>query len=287
MRLGIVLWVAAAAATLPGSASAAPVPGTDMRGIPSGSYLPLYRPRATDGDSTPARRVPAPEVRVGAFVMDVHPVTNGEFLAFVRAHPEWRRSRVKRLFADASYLQHWKGDLELGPGAPPASPVVHVSWFAARAFARARDARLPTVDEWEYVAAASETARDATREPAFQDRLRAWYSRPTADPLPAVGSTYRNMYGIEDMHGLVWEWTLDFNSALVTGESRADASIERTLYCGAGAVGATDFENYAAFMRYAFRSSLQARYCVANLGFRCARDAPSGARAADPARRTP
>jgi len=62
----------------------------------------------------------------------------------------------------------------------------------------------------------------------------------------------------------------------VTGESRADQSIERTLYCGAGAAGATDFENYAAFMRYAFRSSLQASYCIANLGFRCAHDAPPG-----------
>ena len=40
------------------------------------------------------------------------------------------------------------------------------------------------------------------------------------------------------------------------------------LYCGSGAVGASDFENYAAFMRYAFRSSLEARYTVANLGFR-------------------
>jgi len=54
----------------------------------------------------------------------------------------------------------------------------------------------------------------------------------------------------------------------VTGESRADASLERSLYCGSGAAGATDFEDYGAFMRYAFRSSLEARYNVANLGFR-------------------
>jgi len=146
--------------------------------------------------------------------------------------------------------------------------VVDVSWFAARAYARARGRELPSVAQWEFAAAAGPTRRDASRDPEFQRQLREWYARPTVAPLPEVGSTFRNAYGIEDLHGLVWEWTLDFNSALITGESRADDSLDRGLYCGAAAAGATDFENYAAFMRYAFRSSLQARYCVGNLGFR-------------------
>jgi formylglycine-generating enzyme required for sulfatase activity len=200
--------------------------------------------------------------------MAVTPVTNEEYLEFVRQHPEWRRSRVKPVFADASYLRHWTGDLELGARAPARSPVVNVSWFAARAFLRWRGQRLPTVDEWEYVAAASDTQRDASRDPAFLDRLRQWYARPTLDPLPPVASGGANVYGLHDLHGLVWEWTLDFNSAMVTGESRGDASIERSLYCGGGAAGAAEFENYAAFMRFAFRSSLEGRYAVGNLGFR-------------------
>lgn len=82
------------------------------------------------------------------------------------------------------------------------------------------------------------------------------------------------------MHGLVWEWTLDFNSALVSGESRADAALERSLYCGAGASGAADFADYAAFMRFAHRASLEARYTSAGLGFRCARAVPDGPPAA-------
>jgi formylglycine-generating enzyme required for sulfatase activity len=200
--------------------------------------------------------------------MDVHPVTNAEFLEFVRAHPAWQRSRTKPLFADAGYLRHWGGDLELGANAPPNSPVVNISWFAARAYLAAHGRRLPTVDEWEYAAAASENARDATRDRRFLERLRGWYGRPALHPPPPVGSTFRNVYGISDLHGLVWEWTLDFNSSLVTGESRGDGSLERSLYCGSGAAGAADFEDYAALMRYAFRSSLEARYAVGNLGFR-------------------
>jgi len=75
------------------------------------------------------------------------------------------------------------------------------------------------------------------------------------------------------LHGLVWEWVLDFNTQMVTGDSRADnAGLERGLFCGAGAQGARNVENYASFMRFGFRSSLEARYCVHNLGFRCAKD---------------
>ena len=67
---------------------------------------------------------------------------------------------------------------------------------------------------------------------------------------------------------------MDFNSALVTRESRADASLERKLYCGSGVVGASDFTDYAAFMRFAFRASLKANYAVPNLGFRTVKDLP-------------
>lgn len=43
-------------------------------------------------------------------------------------------------------------------------------------------------------------------------------------------------------------------------------------FCGAGAVTAADKNDYASFMRIAFRSSLKAGYTAGSLGFRCARD---------------
>ncbi len=246
--------------------TAAP-PAGDMVLIPAGRYQPLYKRPRTDSLGTQAT-LPAPRVAVPAFRLAPHAVTNAEYLVFVREHPEWRRSRARRLFVDEGYLRQWRSDLDFGDAALAESPVVNVSWFAARAYCAARGHELPTVDQWEYVAQASERQIDATRDPRFQDRLRAWYSRPTPAQLPHVCSTYRDVHGIWDMHGLVWEWTSDFSSALVSGESRADAALDRSLYCGSGATNAADFRDYAAFMRYAFRSSLSARYCVANLGFR-------------------
>jgi formylglycine-generating enzyme required for sulfatase activity len=249
--------------------------------IGGGRYRPLYRQSVRGaGRDTLLRAVVA--VDVPPFLLDRHAVTNADYLEFVRAHPEWRRSRVSRLFADESYLHHWRGDLDPGPAAPATSPAVYVSWFAARAYCSARAGRLPTVAEWELVAAADETRRDASRDRRFLGRVREWYSRPATAVLPEVGHTFRNVWGVDDMHGLVWEWTLDFNSALVSGESRADASLDRSLYCGAGASGAADFVDYAAFMRFAFRSSLQARYTTGQLGFRVAYDPPARAVATAP-----
>ena len=74
------------------------------------------------------------------------------------------------------------------------------------------------------------------------------------------------------MHGLVWEWTYDFNSALTTGESRGNASLDNTFFCGGGSYSSKDLTNYVAFLRYALRSSLKANYTVQNLGFRCVKN---------------
>ena len=82
------------------------------------------------------------------------PVTNGDYVDFVRTHPEWQRGKAPGTLADSHYLQHWAGPLELGPQARADQPVTHVSWFAARAYCDSHQARLPRWIEWEFVAAA-------------------------------------------------------------------------------------------------------------------------------------
>ena len=237
---------------------AAPAVGQEWRNIPGGVYTPLY----TVGEK---------KVKVNSFRLAAYAVTNAQFLEFVRAHPKWRRSQVKRLFAEANYLRGWTGDLSFDPKIAN-SPVVSVSWFAARAYCQAQGARLPTQDEWEFVARANEKIVDATSKAEFRKNILDWYSKPTSATLPAVGSTFKNVYGVHDMHGLVWEWVDDFNTILVTGESRGDNALDRGLFCAAGVSGSTDPSDYAAYMRYAFRSSLKSNYALGNLGFRCALD---------------
>lgn len=232
----------------------------DMALIPAMKYRPLFR-----GEKDPK------EVAVPAFMLDRRAVTNAEFLAFVRANPKWQRSQVKRLFADERYLAHWAGDLDLG-NAGAEQPVTWVSWFAAKALAASRGQRLPTTVEWEAVAGAGFTTADGKKDAEFQQAIAGWYASPSPASLPDAGSGRANVFGVRGLHGVVWEWTSDFNSALVTGDARGDTGIERQLFCGSGSLGATDRSDYAAFMRFGLRSSLKASYTVPNLGFRCAQD---------------
>ena len=235
-----------------------------MSSVPTGQYTPLYKSSDADKQGDPE----VDTVTVAGFYLDTRAVSNQEYLEFARARAKWRKSRIKRIFADRNYLAHWSGDLDLG-GAASDAAVVNVSWFAAKAYCKSRGKQLPSVAQWEYAAQASENLPDGRDDPAFRARILDWYARPALES--AVGARgFRNMYGIYDMHGLVWEWTRDFNTALVSGESRADAGLDRQLFCGSGSIGSADFKDYSGFMRFGFRSSLQGNYAVSSLGFRCA-----------------
>jgi formylglycine-generating enzyme required for sulfatase activity len=215
----------------------------------------------------------ASAVHVERFLMDRQPVTNAEFLAFVSAHPQWRRGSIATLFADGDYLSHWAGAETLGTSALPEQPVTRVSWYAARAYCAASGARLPSWYEWELAAAADESVPDARHDAHWQARILDWYAQPVHE-LPAVGSGPANFYGLRDLHGLVWEWVEDFNALIVSGDSREQGDPDKLKFCGAGALSLRDRENYAVLMRIAFLSSLEARSTAHSLGFRCAADAP-------------
>lgn len=225
--------------------------------IKGGKYIPLY------GTDTSI-------VTVSDFNMDIHPVTHQQYLDFVIAHPKWKKTKVTRLFADKNYLMSWTSDSTFDKKIAN-TPVNTVSWYAAKAYCEYVGKRLPTVDEWEYVAMADETKKDARIDSLYNQKILSSYETPKTY-LKEVGKTNKNIWGVYDLHGLVWEWTLDFNSVLISGESRKDVDTDRDLFCAGGAVGAKDLMNYAAFMRYAFRGSLKANFCIKNLGFRCVKD---------------
>lgn len=238
---------------------------TELASIGPGSY-PAFLARPD-----------APPVEVAAFALETHAVTNAQYLAFVTAEPSWRRSSVARLFAEETYLSQWSGDVELGRAAADA-PVTRVSWHAARAYCAWAGRRLPTEAEWEWAARADATRQDATSDPAFLARILDWYARPRGE-LPVAGTGEANVWGVRELHGVVWEWVEDFGASIVAADDRERDARTEDRVCGAGSIGGGDSRIYATFMRFAFRSSLAADFALANLGFRCAADAaPEGAR---------
>ncbi len=241
---------------------AGPAAGDDWVGLPGGGFQSALRYADTGG-----------QVTVAPFELQKRPVTNAEFAAFVQAHPEWRRGTVPALFADPRYLAAWTSPTDPGAAATARQPVVQVSWFAAQAYCEAQGGRLPTWSEWEYAAAADETRADARADPAWRERILSWYAVPSNRPLPDVGRSPADLHGVQDLHGLVWEWVDDYAALLVSADNREQGDPDAMRFCGAGALSMDDRENYAVLMRVAMLSALQARDTTRNLGFRCARDA--------------
>ncbi len=102
-------------------------------------------------------------------------------------------------------------------------PVVNVNWlrieqFAERLSARTGETfRLPTEAEWEYACRAGtrgpfSTGENLTTEQANYDGRYPYAHNPPGenrDRPTSVGTFPANPWGLHDMHGNVWEWTLD------------------------------------------------------------------------------
>ena len=229
--------------------------------VPGGTFKTLLPP---DGKQALAT--------VPNYALRVLPVSQGEFSRFVQKQPQWRRSRLARSsLADGQYLRQWPG--EEGPNPAQAlQPVTDVSWFAADAYCQSEGARLPTWHQWEYAAAADATRADARSDPLWRAHILGWYGQ-TSRPLPDIGRTAKNVYGIQDLHGVIWEWVEDFGALMVSGDNRTQGDPDTLQFCGAGALSATDRENYPVLMRIAMLSSLGAASTNRNLGFRCVKAA--------------
>ena len=147
--------------------------------------------------------------------------------------------------------------------------MTNVSWFAAQAYCRARGLRLPTTAQWEYALADNGRGQAEVRERSLE-----WFSKPNADRPGAIGAGAPNGFGIRDLVGLVWEWTLDFDAFATAAESRNSNGKNAAFVCGGAAAGATDPSDYPGFMRFSMRASLKAAYTADNVGFRCAGGTP-------------
>ncbi len=229
-----------------------------MHHIPMGYYKPFFVTK----NNKP--------LKVTAFKMDEFAVTNVEFLEFVIANPAWRKTKVNKLFADTNYLRYWEHDIVIGKKNKNIynSPVVDVSWFAAQAYCKWKNKRLPTVAEWEL---AGNAKPKNIKINSLTEYILGWYKKPNLFVLPNVKTTYQNEFGLYDMHGLIWEWTFNFNSFISNGDSRGNTQDEQKAFCAAGSINVADRTDYAGFLRFSYRGSLKGNYCIANLGFRCAK----------------
>ena len=168
-----------------GSAAAPPERGMVL--IPAGEFE--MGKEAEGSDFSPSHRV-----RISAFYLDKHEVTNAQWRAFCEA--------TERKLPD-----FW-GMEEFHCGADyPDHPVLGVSWSAARAYAQWCGLRLPTEAEWEYAARGGLLGKNYPSGDEFDSTL---YAKSGPLKTVPVGSFAPNDYGVCDMTGNVAEWTSDY-----------------------------------------------------------------------------
>lgn len=150
--------------------------------------------------------MPRHQVIIESFAIDIHPVTNEQFVRFLEVmggekdsnHQDiirMRDSRIKRsggkLSIESGYAKH---------------PVVGVTWYGAIAYAKWVGKRLPTEAEWEIAArGGNETALYPTGDDIEKTQAN-FFSFDTT----AVMSYAPNDAGLYDMAGNVYEWCHDW-----------------------------------------------------------------------------
>ncbi len=142
---------------------------------------------AADGEEEYDDERPRHRVEIlRTFRLAAVPVTNGQYAAFDPAH------------ADPEHSWH---------------PVTGVTWYAATSFCRwmathLPGARLPVEEEWE-VACRGGTETSYWSGDSEKDLARVgWYNKNSNHRSHRVGEKPANPWGLYDLHGNVWEWTL-------------------------------------------------------------------------------
>jgi gamma-glutamyl hercynylcysteine S-oxide synthase len=168
---------------------------------------------------------PEHSVEIPAFWIDAAPVTNGDYLEFMKAggytdqsfwsEAGWSWLREAGVEAPKYWEREGDGWLESNfdrrESVPLDHPVCHVSYHEAEAFARWAGKRLPTEPEWEAAASWDPVLGAKRKYPwgdSFPTAVDANLDQLSFSTAP-VGSFARNVspVGCYGMIGDVWEWT--------------------------------------------------------------------------------
>jgi sulfatase modifying factor 1 len=188
---------------------------------------------------------PLQDVEVRGFWMDETPVTNQDFSRFVRATgyltlPERRGDSVAFWRCPEGVGSSLAGRLD--------HPVVFLAYEDALAYARWAGKDLPTEAEWEFA------AHGAPEGLSFHLHTQA------------VRSSRPNAFGLYDIMGNVWEWTVDMYEPRIPMEQAATGRVPRKVLKGGASLSA---QHQALRYRPSARRAQDIDMAARDVGFRC------------------
>jgi uncharacterized caspase-like protein len=141
--------------------------------------------------------------KVSAFHIDRQPISNKEFLDFVKAAPQWKKSQIDKNFHDGDYLKHWASD-ETVNSKELDRPVRYVSYFAAEAYCNAQGKKVPQLDHYRIASGFKESpTMDIVYDIQYQTRelhfmqaewTNSWWGLGTPDSGKRLKYWYRSAH---------------------------------------------------------------------------------------------
>lgn len=204
---------------------------------------------------------------VMSFLIDKYPTTNRNYFNFIVFNFEWDPISILPFYGNSEYVLTWLLNENFFLIAN--DPVVNVSWYAGLFYCRFYDKRLPTIDEWEYVAMSTEVSSIGVYDFAYIQKILNWYTHRVGRSDYSVKNMFNNYWNVFGLHGIIWEWVYDFNSVIIIGTDSEGSDSEQLLFCGAASENSINPIDYVGFMRFSFRNSLDSVFSLSSLGFRC------------------
>jgi formylglycine-generating enzyme len=214
--------------------------------VPAGDFLM--------GSNDYDNEKPIHTVYLDAFYIDIYEVTNAQYKKFMDA-----TGRKEPSYWDDSRLNM------------PDHPVVGVSWYDAKSYAKWAGKRLPTEAEWEKAVRGGLVGKKypcgdtITHDDANYSGIGGKDKWEHTSP---VGSFAPNGYGLYDMAGNVWEWCEDwyddsyYRNSPKQNPTGPSSGLFRVLHGGSWGDGATT-------LRVANRGNGNLTDEFVNVGFRC------------------
>ena len=226
------------------------------------------------------------QVTLSPFRISKNEITNSQYAIFLNAKGIGSNGLyaagaypTETLISGSWFTTDWGLHYTGGQWIPVAGyenyPVIYATWFGATEFATYAGGRLPTEAEWEYACRGTTSTPYNTGVCLSNTQSNYNWAYPyntctnsiTTSPhiTQAVGTYPANGYGLQEMHGNVWEWCSDwydvYPTTAQTNPTGPTTGVYRIFRGGS-------WDRYSMYCRSAYRNWEYPNTGSSEIGFR-------------------